>query len=484
MSLEKKIASSLSLVFIGKGATQILSFLIFVVIARFITPDEFGLAALCYVFMALCQLLFSSISEVIIVLQVEDKERLSSLFWFILLIGILLATGCYLNADSIAHFYDEPRIEELLIAFSIFPVILGLQALPRAILMKEMDFRAFALRSFIAVICGGIVGVYMAYEGYGALSLIMQQNVQFAIAAIIFWWVSKWRPSFYMKVQKVCEVIKPGLKVTALEGVNFVKEQSPRILLGYFLGAASVGFYSFAHRMTTALQEMLTNPVFMVLFPALSKAREQPNAQEKIFTGFFMLISCIVAPAVVLAVMTAPLYVPLIFGEKWAPAIPVLQIVLSASLVMQYGRLPDVLFRVYDKVHVQLIAEIILIIIALILLWFAAQQSTVAVASALLVMAFLYPPVLYHLLSWKVDIHLWSYMTFLVRPAIAVVAMIIAVYLCMKNTDIENKVFELFIILLCGGSTYLLFAAILMRDHVVFITSFVKSLIASKSKVN
>ena len=131
MSLEKEIVSGVSWVALGKILTQVMSFLVFVVVARFIGPDEFGLAALCYVFMALFQLIFTGISEGIVVLQIKDNKSLSSLFWAIFLISITLASGCYMGANSVATFYEEPKMAELLRVFSIFPIIVGVQAIPR-----------------------------------------------------------------------------------------------------------------------------------------------------------------------------------------------------------------------------------------------------------------------------------------------------------------------------------------------------------------
>jgi len=482
MSLEKKIASGVAWVALGKVMTQVFSFLVFIVVARFIGPDEFGLAALCYVFMALFQLVFAGMSEGVVTLQVEDKERLSSLFWATLGVGLTLSILCYLSAGTVAGFYEAPKLEGLLKAFSIFPFIVSLQAIQQIILMKDMDFRAFALRSFLAILGGGVVGIYMASKGYGAMSLIMQQNIQYAVAAIIFWCFSDWRPSFYIKTQHVTEIIKPGIKKMISDGLNFIKEQSPRVLLGYFLGATSVGLYGFSHRMSIALQEIITNPVFMVLFPALSKAQNEPGKQELIYKGFFFLVSCLVAPTVVLAVMTAPLYVPLLFGDKWIDATPVLQVVLAASLILQFGRLPSVIFRVYNKVHVQLCGEVLLIGIALILIWFAAQHSALAVAGALLITTFLYPPILYSLLAWKLDVNLWSFLTLLFRPVIAIIPMIGVVYAFMEHISIDHKWLELFCILACGGTVYVLFAALLMRNQITNLFLFMKSLKSSQKQ--
>lgn len=332
-----------------KGGQQGLSLFVFLLLARLLGPEDYGLANVCFIFFSLATMITNSLVDGIVSNQIQDEKKLSVLFWGINIIGLCLSLLCTVFAPLLSNLMHEPKLVPLLISFSPIPLLISLASVPTLLLLKELDFKVYAIRSIISTIVGGAVGIYMALNQFGAYSIVGQQIVIYVMNNLILWSTIKWRPTIHFNKIIFFEEIKPGLSLMGVNVMAFINEQLPRLVIGVVLGAASLGYYALATRLRFSLTEMLITSLLAVVYPALAKFKNNPAEQSKIAGALIYPTGLISFPIIALAVATAPIYVPLFFGDKWISVIPLVQIYIGIAVVAPSLIIIQQLFRSNNK---------------------------------------------------------------------------------------------------------------------------------------
>jgi O-antigen/teichoic acid export membrane protein len=467
MTLKKEMTKGVAWSFVERGGQQIISFFLFVLIARLVGPEEYGLAMLCFIFFSFASLLILGLVDGVVSQQIKDPVKLSTLFWLLIGFGIILSSFCFSISGVLANTFDEPRLELLLKWISIVPLLLAGQAVPHMLVMQSMNFRVYAIRTLVATVVSGVVGVYMAFCEFGALAIIVQQVVLYSITNIILWFFIDWRPRFCFSRNSVKEVLSPGLKMMVSNILMFSEQQLPRLFIGNFLGIKSVAYFSFAFRMRFALQDVLITPALIVVFPALSRLKNNRAEQDVVLENVFFLIGLVVFPSFVLAALTAPLYVPILFGEKWVEAIPLLQLFLIAGIAAPFISLAGIIFRVHDDVARYLRAQSVIVGLSLITVYFLSQVSLLAASFGVVVFAFISVPVYFSYLNNLLRIrvlHCFNQLSLSILSTI-LMALLVSFY-TSYYTGIDHVWFELVSTLFIGIVSYVVLNIILQKNRV------------------
>ncbi len=352
MGIRRKMAKGAFWLFLEKGAQQISSFVVFAVIARMIGPEEYGLVAMCGIVLMLMNNVTSGLVDAVISMRIRDDLRLSSLFWTVTGGGAVLSLLSFGLSHPFAAIFDQEKLAPLLQAFSIIPFLFALAAVPTALITAKMDFRIFTIRTFVASLVGGIVGIVAAMNGFGAFALAIQQIVAQIIINIVVWVGLGWRPRLTFSTKALGEMLRLGFGETGSMLVSFLDAQTPRFVLGYFLGPAAVGYYAFIIRVCGAIQDGVIQPVLGVIYPALSEMSGKLEEQKAILKQTIFLVGSIILPIAVGLMVTAPIFVPLIFGEKWSNATSSLQIYAIAAIFFS----ANIILRSVLRAHKQQLA--------------------------------------------------------------------------------------------------------------------------------
>ncbi len=318
--------------FLEKGGQQLSSFIVFAIIARLIGPEEYGLVALCGLFISIAVNVVNGIVDAVISLRVRDDLRLSTLFWIVMLCGILLSLVSYGLSDAFADLMDSERLASLLKYYSVLPVLLALAAVPTVLVSSSMNFRVFTIRTLIASIVGGIAGIAMAMRGSGAYALAIQQIVFYSVMNIIVWPACGWRPRVLVNPLAILDILRLGAHQVGSSLVGCLEQHGPRLILGYIISPFAVGQYTFVLRICGAFQEIFIQPLLSVIYPAFAIIRDDRAEHNKILGQVMMLFGALVFPLIVLAMLTAPVYLPLLFGDKWESTIPYVQLMIVSIL--------------------------------------------------------------------------------------------------------------------------------------------------------
>lgn len=336
-------------VLVEKVGKQVLDLAAFVVVARMIGPEEFGLAGLCIVFSVFSTFVLYGAADGVISLKLSDDRSLSTLFWTVLIAGAILSMGTYWSAGAFGEFMGSERLTGLLKWLAVVPFLNGIASVPTLLIQGRMEFRIFAIRSLVSTLIGGALGIYLALKGHGAYALIYRQIAQLIIVNIVIWHGVRWIPRFVFNRADLSTLLAPGVKMITSTLITFAEQQIPRIFIGGVLGVVQVGYFSLGSRIFLSIREVLIQPVAMVLFPAITSIKEDSEDVKTMLGQIIMLTSLLIFPAIVGTVVTTPQFIPLFFGDNWNPMIPFFQVWMLAMIPVPFLLIIRELLRAHHK---------------------------------------------------------------------------------------------------------------------------------------
>jgi len=260
-----------------------------------------------------------------------EPEHKDSAFWANLAVGALLGLATLVAAEPLARLYGEPRLAPVLRWFGLTPFLAGFSIVQQALMRRAMRWRELAVRQVIGSFAGGVVGLVMAFEGMGVWALVGQALSTQAISNVVLWSIADWRPRFAFSWRHFRDLFGFGLNVLATNMIRVIGFQADRLIMGYFLGAADLGYYSVAQRIVGIVTDFVagsTERIVVPLFARIQDDRERVNrglmtAQES--------LSLIVIPAFVGVAAVAPALIRVGVGPQWDPS------VLSTRILAFYG---------------------------------------------------------------------------------------------------------------------------------------------------
>jgi O-antigen/teichoic acid export membrane protein len=393
VNLEQKAAQGIAWSGIQRVSSQVISFLVILVLSRLLEPDAFGLVAMANVIIAFVQtFLDQGFSRAIVQRDKLEDEHLDTAFWTSAFIGMMMTIVGIGFSSLMAKFFREPELAPVLRWFVLSFLFLGLSNTQEALLQRALAFRRLAMRTLIAELVGGVFAITLAYLGYNVWSLVVQALIRLFMGMILLWRLSDWRPGFSFTASRFRELFCFGVNVVGDRLANFFKGRTDEILIGYFLGASALGFYTIGYRILRVMTRLFTESIDAVAFPTFSRLQVDRDRMREVFHQVTKITSIIAFPSFLGVALLAPELVVVFFGEKWTPSIPVMQIMafigilhsttyFNATVLLSIGK-PFLLFGV------NLINALVNVIAILI----AVRWGIVAVAIAYVLRAYLLAP--------------------------------------------------------------------------------------------
>jgi O-antigen/teichoic acid export membrane protein len=306
---------------------QLMTFIISVILARLLTPEDFGLIGMIIIFTGFAQL-FTDMGFGSALIQKSDLEdrHLNSVFWANVATGFALTLIIIAVAPFIASFYNVPMLQPLtaVIALSIF--ITSLKVVQDALLHKYMDFRQLAIIQSVAVLVSGSIAIAMAFTGYGVWSLVIQSLFFTSISVVMMWQLSPWRPAFSLQKSALKDLIRYSSNLLGANIFNYWVRNSDDLLIARFIGSFALGIYSRAYTLMLLPLTQITDIITRVMFPALSSIQNDKEQVKNIYLRSISIISLVTYPLMIGLLVTSKPFILVVFGEKWAGVIPILQI--------------------------------------------------------------------------------------------------------------------------------------------------------------
>ena len=306
---------------------QITQFLTFIVLARLLAPETFGLISLANIFIHFVQALVDSgFSNAIIQRKDLEAEHLNTAFWANLGIGGVLTVIGIASSGLVAQFFRQPELALIISVLSINVLINSLSGTQSAVLTRELNFKGLTLRKIVSMVTGSVVGITMAGLNFGVWSLVGQTLVSSLVGCILLWRISKWRPGITVSYKHFVDLFSFGVNFVGIGLLVFFSRRIDDFLIGYFLGATALGYYTVAYKMFISLMQIIQHSTQKVSFTSFSRLQDRPDELRKVLYQCTRLISVIGIPAFIGMALVAPEFVPVFFGEQWSASIPIMQV--------------------------------------------------------------------------------------------------------------------------------------------------------------
>ncbi len=334
MTLETRTVRSIGWSATSQIVQLVMATLISAILARLLVPSDFGLIAMVLVFSNFAAIFstFGLPSAIVQKKEVSD-EALSSTFWINAGLGALLTVALAASAPLIAAFYSQPRLTPLVVFISTIFFIGSLNNVQTALLTKRMNFKALAIIGICATGISGPIAVLLAFSGYGVWSLAWYTVLLTAFSVGLTWIYAGWVPHFLLGLRHVKGLLGFGANLTGYSFVNYFYQNMDNLLVGRFLGSTALGFYNLAYNLLMFPTNNISAVVGRVMFPALSIIQHDKQLVRDAYVTANRYIAAVSFPLMIWVLVAAPQLIRVIYGPKWIPVIPLVQIFALAAIV-------------------------------------------------------------------------------------------------------------------------------------------------------
>jgi len=335
---------------------QGIHFVIQIILARLLLPEQYGLIAMLAIFIALAHAFINSgFAQALVQKKNITLTDESSVFYFNIIISIITTSILWFIAPKIAAFYKQPLLTPLTRVLSLNLIIDALSQIQKTILTRKIDFKSQLKVGVSASLLSGVFGIIMAYRGFGVWALVGQQVSRSLMQTTIFWLVSDWRPAFIISFNSLKGMFSFGSKLLFSGFLNTFFNNIYLVVIGRLFTPEALGFYTRAKSIQQFPVSNLTTIISSVTFPVFARIQDQRNKVKIGAQQSLMILIMIIAPCMLgLAIVARPL-VSLVLTDKWLPCVPFIQLlcvvgiiwplhVINLNVLMALGR-SDLFFR-------------------------------------------------------------------------------------------------------------------------------------------
>lgn len=334
MSLKQKTISGLTWSFIDSFLGQGITFIVGIILARILSPREFGLVGMLTIFTAIAQSFINSgFQQALIRKQNCTQADYSTVFYFNILIGIFFYVLLFTCANAIGKFFHEPILKELIRVLGLVLIINSFSIIQRTLLTKRIDFKLQAKISIIASVISGVISIYMALTGWGVWSLVGLTLVKDGIILALLWFWNQWKPILYFSQKSFKELFSFGSKLLVSGLIDAIYRNVYYVIIGKYFAAAELGYYTSAEQFQSMPSAYLHGIIGRVTYPILSIIQDDiPRLKEtyKKIIRSTMLVTFVLMLG--LAAVAKPMILTLI-GIKWEPCVIYLQMLCFVGML-------------------------------------------------------------------------------------------------------------------------------------------------------
>lgn len=355
-----------------KAASQILiqvtRFSVSIVLARLLAPEQWGLAAMVVVLSGAIVLFSDSALGTVLIQRrsITDNDR-STVFWAGVGIGAALTCFGIAVAGPVSRFYGEPKVQPLFAVLSVSFLVTSLGTTQGALLLRDMEYRRLELRRMASTIVGAATGITIALQGGGAWAIVGQLLGASVVDAVLAWYFIAWRPKLVFSRETIRNIGGFTGNVFGQNLLYYVGRNADNVLIGRYLGAASLGTYGLAYSVMLAPFNQITSPLQQLLFPAFSRLQDDRERLADVWIRVTRLVAAISMPALIGLIVVAPDFVSTFLGADWHGAARIIQILAWVGLIQSLQHLNGEILYALDQSRT--------------FLWFTVLWATASVAA-------------------------------------------------------------------------------------------------------
>lgn len=332
-SLKSKTVKGVVWSSIERFSTQGVQFLIMIIMARLLTPKDYGLIGMLAIFLAVAQsLIDSGFSQALIRKQDRTDVDNSTVFYFNIVVSSALYLILFIAAPFVADFYNQPELTSVMRVVCLGVILNSLAVVQRALLTVRIDFKTQAKASLSAAVISGCIGIVLAYCGFGVWSLVVQQLLNLSVNTLLLWIFSKWRPIAVFSWKSFHELFAFGSKLLASGLLDTLYRNIYPIVIGKLFSASSLGHYTRAQQFSEFPSSNVTGIIQRVTYPILCGIQDETERLEAVYRKFLKLSAFIIFPLMIGMSAVARPFIDIVLGTQWGFCGQLLQIICFAMM--------------------------------------------------------------------------------------------------------------------------------------------------------
>ena len=369
---------------------QVVSMVVSVVLARLLSPEDYGTVALITVFTTILQVFIDSgLGSALIQKKDADDLDFSSVFYFNIVLCLFLYLGMFLAAPLIAAFYDDASLVPLVRALSLTLVISGVKNIQQSYVSRKMLFKRFFFSTLGGTIASAFLGIGMAYRGYGVWALVAQQLCNASIDTLILWLTVRWRPKKMFSWQRLKGLLSYGWKLLASSLLGTVYNNLCNLVIGKMYSSADLAYYNQGDKFPQLIINNINTSIDSVLLPVMSSVQDDRERVKNMTRRAIKTSIYIMAPLMMGLAFCAEPIVKLVLTDKWLPCVPYLRIFCITYMFWPIHTANLNAIKAMGRSDIFLKLEIIKKIMGLVLLLITMRISVLAMAYSMIVSSIL-----------------------------------------------------------------------------------------------
>lgn len=359
-TLGKQVVKGIGWSAIERFSLQLIQFVIQIVMARLLLPSDYGIIGMLAIFMQLAQVFIDSGFANALIQKKDCTERdYSTVFYYNLAVSLILYAICFFIAPYVADFYEIPLIVKVMRIQTIALLINAWAVIPKARLVKNVDFKIQSKVSLASALISGAAGIYMAAEGFGVWALCCQSLLNSLLQVIFLYINVKWYPTEAFCKESFSKLFSFGSKILGASIISVIYNNLYAIVIGRRFSAKELGLYTRADQFAVFPSNNLASVISRVAFPVLSRVQDNDSELISIYRKLICYSSFVIFPLMFGLVAVARPMVSTILTDKWADVVPILQIVSFAWMFDHLSQLNLNLLYVKGRSDLVLKLEVI-----------------------------------------------------------------------------------------------------------------------------
>lgn len=322
---KKNVLSGLFWMFSERMGAQIVTFIVSLVLARILMPDDYGIVSLALIFINFCDVIATTgLSSSLVQDENVCQKDFSTAFYFNLIFSVILYVIVYVCAPLIASFFKNDQLTIVLRVFALRIPIGALNSVQRAFVSRNMLFKKFFFSTLFGTITAGVIGVFLALNGYGVWALVAQYLTNSIIDSIVLFITVKWRPTLEFSVISLKRMYSFGAKILVASLLHEIYMEFRTLIIGKKYTSKDLAYFKQGEQFPKVIVQNINSSITNVLFPALSIIQTDKSSVKKMVQKSIQTSTYIMFPLMIGLAIMGESAVEIILTEKWLPCVPFL----------------------------------------------------------------------------------------------------------------------------------------------------------------
>jgi PST family polysaccharide transporter len=354
---------------------KILVFISTVILARLLIKSDFGVITFALLIIGFLETInHAGIASAVVYHQENEREVYNTAFWLDLGIGILMFLTTWFLAPIAGSYFDDPRVIQFTRALAFVFLLSSLEDIPKAILTKNLSFKVKVLPDTLQAIFKGVISILCALAGLGAASLVIGHLSGAVISLVTYWIVVPWRPKFEITMRWVRSIFSYGSGLVVTNILSYILVNIDYLFIGYYLGAAALGVYTIAFRIPDLLIVQFCSLVGKVIFPALTKLKNDSEALKEAFLKTMNYVSLITVPLGLGLMLISEPFILTVFTDKWSESIQVMKAISLYALFLSLAYNASHAYKASGAISIMTSISTLRAAMLIPALWWASSQ--------------------------------------------------------------------------------------------------------------